>query len=164
MASATIDVSVTEVLHLELHLRLSTVFSSIKVSAEAATVQTDSSALGKVVNETAVSGLPLVTRNFAQTVSLSPGVSTGVYNAGELGLGGTALSQIAKSNDGIYVHGARSYDNNFQIDGVSVSDVQGSASGSGGIPIRTPIAYRNSKSRQDSMMQRTGAMVVPTSA
>jgi hypothetical protein len=64
-------------------------------------LQTDSAALGKVVNETAVIGLPLVTRNFAQIASLSPGVTTGVYNAGELGLGGTALSQIAKSNDGI---------------------------------------------------------------
>ena len=115
IASATVDVSVTEVVHLELRLRLGTVFRSIEVYAEAATVQTDSSALGKVVNETGVSGLPLVTRNFAQIASLSPGVSTGVYNAGELGLGGTALSQIAKSNDGIYVHGARSYDNNFQV-------------------------------------------------
>jgi hypothetical protein len=145
MASATIDVSVTEVVHLELHLRLATVFSSIRVYAEPATIQTDSSALGNVVNERAVSGLPLVTRNFAQTVSLSPGVSTGVYNAGELGLGGTALSQIAKSNDGIYVHGARSYDNNFQLDGISVSDVQGSAAGSGGIPIPNPDSVQEFK-------------------
>jgi carboxypeptidase family protein/TonB-dependent receptor-like protein len=145
IASATIDVSVTEVVHLELHLRLATVFQNIKVFAEAATIQTDSSALGKVVNETAVSGLPLVTRNFAQIASLSPGVSTGVYNAGELGLGGTALSQIAKSNDGIYVHGARSYDNNFQVDGISVSDVQGSAAGSGGIPIPNPDTLQEFK-------------------
>jgi len=145
IASATIDVSVTEVVHLELHLRLATVFQNIRVYAEAATIQTDSSALGKVVNETAVSGLPLVTRNFAQIASLSPGVSTGVYNAGELGLGGTALSQIAKSNDGIYVHGARSYDNNFQVDGISVSDVQGSAAGSGGIPIPNPDSIQEFK-------------------
>jgi hypothetical protein len=48
------------------------------------------------------------------------------------------LSQIASSNDGLYVHGARSYDNNFQVDGISVSDVQGSAAGSGGIPIPNP--------------------------
>src|SRR5258706_1884343 len=108
-------------------------------------VQLDSSALGRVVNENAVSGLPLVTRNFAQIASLSPGVSTGVYNAGELGLGGTALSQIAKSNDGIYVHGARSYDNNFQLDGISVSDVQGSAAGSGGIPIPNPDSIQEFK-------------------
>ena len=95
-------------------------------------LQTDSSSLGKAVNESGVSRLPLVTRNFAQIASLEPGVVTGVYNAGELGLGGTALSQIAQSNDGIFVHGARSYDNNFQLDGISVSDVQGSAAGSGG--------------------------------
>ncbi len=145
IASAKVDVSVTEVVHLELRLRLATVFHSIRVSAEAATAQTDSSALGKVVSETAVGGLPLVSRNFAQIASLSPGVSTGVYNAGELGLGGTVLSQIAKSNDGIYVHGARSYDNNFQIDGISVSDVQGSAAGSGGIPIPNPDSIEEFK-------------------
>src|SRR5215469_11552528 len=138
VAKATANVHVTETVHLELHLSLATVFHSVEVSAEVPTLQTDSAALGKVVNETAVSSLPLVTRNFAQIASLSPGVTAGVYNAGELGLGGTALSQIAKSNDGIYVHGARSYDNNFQVDGISVSDVQGSASGSGGIPIPNP--------------------------
>jgi len=145
IAGATIDVSVSEAVHLEVHLRPATVFSSLKVHAVTATVQTETSALGKVFNETAVSGLPLVTRNFAQIVSLSPGASTGVFNAGELGLGGTALSQIAKSSDGIYVHGARSYDNNFQLDGISVSDVQGSAAGSGGIPIPNPDGIQEFK-------------------
>jgi Carboxypeptidase regulatory-like domain/TonB dependent receptor len=145
IANATISVTVTEVVHLELHLRLPTVFHSIKVEAQTTTVQTDSSALGKAVNETAATLLPLVTRNFAQIASLSPGVASGVYNAGELGLGGTALSQIAKSNDGLYVHGARSYDNNFQLDGLSVNDVQGSAAGSGGIPIPNPDSIEEFK-------------------
>ena len=138
IATPTINVSVTETVYIELHLRLATVFHSVEVSAQPTMVQANSSSLGRIVNATAVSGLPLVTRNFAQIASLSPGVTTGVYNAGELGLGGTALSQIAPSNDGIFVHGARSYDNNFLIDGISVSDVQGSAAGSGGIPIPNP--------------------------
>ena len=137
-ASTTVSVVVTEVASLVVRLELGTVPHTVRVSAEPAVVQTDTSSLGKVVNETQISGLPLVTRNFAQIASLSPGVTSGVYNAGELGLGGTALSQIAKSNDGIFVHGARSYDNNFELDGISVSDVQGSASGSGGIPIPNP--------------------------
>jgi len=145
VAKATANVHVTETVHLELHLSLATVFHSVEVSADVPTLQTDSAALGKVVNETAVSSLPLVTRNFAQIASLSPGVTAGVYNAGELGLGGTALSQIAKSNDGIYVHGARSYDNNFQLDGISVNDVQGSASGSGGIPTPNPDTIQEFK-------------------
>ena len=138
ITTPTINVSVTETVYIELHLRLATVFHSVEVSAQPTMVQANSSSLGRIVNATAVSGLPLVTRNFAQIASLSPGVTTGVYNAGELGLGGTALSQIAPSNDGIFVHGARSYDNNFLIDGISVSDVQGSAAGSGGIPIPNP--------------------------
>ncbi len=140
-----INVQVTETVRLDLHLRLAARIESAQVSSDPLMVQLDSSALGRVVNENAVSGLPLVTRNFAQIASLSPGVSAGVYNAGELGLGGTALSQIAKSNDGIYVHGTRSYDNNFQLDGISVSDVQGSAGGSGGIPIPNPDAIQEFK-------------------
>jgi len=140
-----INVSVADVAHVELHLRLETISQSVNVSAQRPAVQTDSSAVGKIVNEKAVSTLPLVTRNFAQIASLSPGISSGVYNAGELGLGGIALSQIAKSNDGIYVHGARSYDNNFQVDGISVSDVQGSASGSGGIPLPNPDSLQEFK-------------------
>ncbi|MGC1903484.1 MAG: TonB-dependent receptor [Candidatus Acidiferrum sp.] len=108
-------------------------------------LQTTNSALGRIVNEATVQGLPLATRDFAQIVGLSPGVTVGVYNAGELGLGGIALSQIAPSNDGVYVHGARSYDNNYQMDGISVSDVQGSAAGSGGVPIPNPDSIQEFK-------------------
>lgn len=133
-----LHIAVTETLRVELRLQLADRFERVEAISNPLLVQTDSSALGRVVNERAVSGLPLVTRNFAQITGLSPGVMVGVYNAGELGLGGTALSQIAKSNDGIYVHGARSYDNNFQLDGISTSDVQGSAAGSGGIPVPNP--------------------------
>ena len=145
VGNATVQINVTETLRLELHLRLATVVDSIRVSEESEMIQTDNYALGRVADEKAVIGLPLVTRNFAQITSLSPGVITGVYNAGELGLGGTALSQIASSNDGLYVHGARSYDNNFQMDGISVSDVQGSAAGSGGIPIPNPDSIQEFK-------------------
>ena len=138
LASSTkgeINISVTETQRLEVHLRLAPVIEQTQVSSEGPITQTDSSALGRVVDETALTGLPLVTRNFAQIAGLSPGVNAGVFNAGELGLGGIALSQIASSNDGIFVHGARSYDNNWQLDGISVSDVQSSGAGSGGIPL-----------------------------
>ena len=140
-----LHVSLTETLRLELRLRLAAHFEHALVSSQPEMVQTDSAALGRVVNESSVRELPLVTRNFAQITGLSPGVAVGVYNAGELGLGGTALSQIAQSNDGIFVHGSRSYDNNFQMDGISVSDVQGSAAGSGGIPIPNPDSIQEFK-------------------
>src|SRR5277367_6536066 len=140
-----IYILLTETLQLELHFSLASVKGTVQVSYEAPMVQTNTIALGRVVNQTAVVGLPLVTRNFAQIASLSPGVATGVSNAGELGAGGTGLSQIDKSNDGLFVHGARSYDNNFELDGISVSDVQGSASASGGIPIPNPDAIQEFK-------------------
>jgi hypothetical protein len=140
-----ISVPVTETVRLELHLALASVSGSVQVSAEAPTVQVDTIALGRVVNQTAVTGLPLVTRNFAQIAALSPGVVSGVSNAGELGPGGTALSQIDKSDDGLFVHGSRSYDNNFLLDGISVSDFQGSAYASGGIPTPNPDAIEEFK-------------------
>jgi carboxypeptidase family protein len=66
VAHATIDVSVTETVHLTIHLQPATVFQSVKVSAEANGVQTESSTLGKAINERSISNFPLVTRNFAQ--------------------------------------------------------------------------------------------------
>jgi hypothetical protein len=133
-----VHVHVTETLRLQLHLELATRVEQTEVFSDPPMLQLDTSALGRVVNEETVSRLPLVTRNFTQIAGLSPGVSVGVYNAGELGTGATALSQIGKSNDGVFVHGARSYDNNWQLDGISVSDVQGSSAISGGIPIPNP--------------------------
>jgi hypothetical protein len=110
VGEATVHIKVTEVVRLVLRVQFKTTVHSIEVSAVASSVQTDSPALGKVVDVATITALPLVTRNFTQIAGLSPGVTMGVLNAGELGLGGSALSQIANSNDGIFVHGARSYD------------------------------------------------------
>ena len=145
LGRVTLSIWVTETLRVSIQLHIETVLHYVEVSSTATKVQTQSSALGRVVTQGTVGSLPLVTRNFSQIASLSPGISAGVSNAGELGLGGTALAQIAKSNDGIYVHGARSYDNNFLIDGISVNDVQGSAGGSGGIPIPNPDSIEEFK-------------------
>lgn len=138
LSMSNLHVAVTETRRLEIHLALASHVESTQVSADTLMVQVDTSALGRVVNTKALTDLPLVNRNFTQIISLSPGVFAGVYNAGELGTGGTALSQVGKSNDGIYVHGARSYDNDWQLDGISVSDVLSSGSSSGGIPIPNP--------------------------
>jgi Carboxypeptidase regulatory-like domain len=144
--SVGINISVTETHRLDIHLQLATVHNQVEVSStEGPIIQTDNAALGRVVDETAVDSLPLATRNFAQITALSPGVATAVVNAGELGLGGTALSQIAESNDGIFVHGTRSYDNNWELDGMSVNDVQGSGLESGGIPTPNPDAIQEFK-------------------
>ena len=141
----SLRVAVTETRRVELHFELATRVEQTQVLSEVLIVQLDTSALGRTVSAEKINGLPLVTRNFVQLAGLSPGVTVGVYNAGELGTGATALSQIGKSNDGIYAQGARSYDNNWQLDGISISDVQGSGSISGGIPIPNPDALQEFK-------------------
>jgi hypothetical protein len=138
LGQKNIQVHVTETLVIQLRLELAMHVENTQVLADPLMVQLDTSAMGRAANQETVSGLPLVTRNFTQIAGLSPGVAVGVSNAGELGAGATASSQIGKSNDGIFVHGARSYDNNWQLDGISVSDVQGTGSISGGIPIPNP--------------------------
>jgi Carboxypeptidase regulatory-like domain len=145
LSQKNIQIHVTETLRVQLHLELAIRVESAQVTSDAQMVQLDTSALGRIVDEEAVSRLPLVTRNFTQIAGLSPGVVVGVSNAGELGVGATALSQIGKSNDGIFVRGGRSYDNNWQVDGTSVSDVLGSASQSGGIPIPNPDTLQEFK-------------------
>jgi hypothetical protein len=140
-----INISLTETLRIELRLHLAAVAQHVEVRSEMPMVQTEDSALGRVVYGATVTGLPLVTRNYAQIAALSPGVVSGVFNAGELGLGGIALSQIGKSNDGIYVHGARSYNNASQLDGIDVSDVQSTGATRGGIPIPNPDTIQEFK-------------------
>jgi carboxypeptidase family protein/TonB-dependent receptor-like protein len=140
-----LHIHVTETLRIELHLQLAIVAERAEVTGSESMIQLDTAALGKVTNENIVHQLPLATRNFSQLAGLSTGVVTGVYNAGELGIGGTALAQISPSNDGLYVHGTRSYDNNWQLDGISVSDVLATGSASGGIPIPNPDALMEFK-------------------
>jgi hypothetical protein len=164
MSLLELQISVTETLKLEILLQLAANYEQANVISSLQMVQTETSALGRVVNERGVLSLPLVTRNFAQISGLSPGVVAGVFNSGELGLGGTALSQIAQSNDGIYVHGARSYDNNFELDGVSVSDVQGSAAAVAEFRFPTPIRLKNSRSKQGFTTHLSDAMRAPISA
>ena len=142
---ASVAVHVTETIRVELHLQVAAVIESTQVTSSALQVQLDTSALGRTVNDTAVSGLPLVTRNFTQIAGLSPGVTIGVNNAGELGSGGTAVSQLGKSNDGVYVHGSRSYDNNWSLDGISINDAIGAGDASGGIAIPNPDALEEFK-------------------
>ena len=138
-------IHVTETLRVNLHLQPATVVERAAVTSNQSMMQLDTAALGQTINEETLRELPLATRNFSQLAGLSPGVVTGVYNAGELGIGGTALSQVSPSYDGLYVHGARSYDNNWQIDGISVSDVLSTSTASGGIPIPNPDALREFK-------------------
>lgn len=112
-------VSVTETQKIDIHLTVGQISEEVNVTTEAEQVQTESSALGRVTTGDVVSSLPLVTRNYTQIIALSPGVSSDLTNAGELGRGGGG-----SSSDPFVANGVPSADNNFQMNGVEINDLQ----------------------------------------
>lgn len=124
-----IVVNVTEVTAVNPQLAVGHTQETVDVQGTGQLLQTDSSTLGQVVTGEMVRNLPLVTRNYTQIIDLSPGVSADVTNAAALGRG-TALDVVTA--------GTTFEDNNFQMDGVEIDDLQGSGGFSGGVAIPNP--------------------------
>jgi hypothetical protein len=91
------------------------VSESVTVQANAIQVQTDSAALGQIVDGTQVKELPLNGRNFVQLTQLQPGVSAanGFQNTGKGLNGGVDMS----------INGNPTTNNLFLVDGVNNNDV-----------------------------------------
>ncbi|HYR83831.1 MAG TPA: carboxypeptidase regulatory-like domain-containing protein [Terriglobia bacterium] len=119
-----VRIAVTETARLDIRLDVGALSETISVEAAPQMVQQETSALGRVVGETVVMNLPLVSRNFTQILGLSPGITTDVTNAAELGRG--SGGQITARTS---VNGSRAFDHNFQIDGVDTNDFQQSDNG-----------------------------------
>jgi hypothetical protein len=156
-------VPITERVRLTITMLVAGASQTVEVRSETSLLQIDTAALGRMVDGNTIQSLPLVTRNYTQTTNLSPGVLSGVNNAGELGAGSGGLAQIDPSNDGIFVHGLRSYDNSYEFDGIPVTDIQASSVASGGIPIPNPDAIQEFKVQTGlydaSFGERAGASV-----
>ena len=119
-----IRITVTETARLNIQLEVGSLTETFTVEAAPIMVQQETSALGRVVNQSVISSLPLVTRNFTQILGLSPGFTVDVTNAGELGRGSGGQVTARRS-----VNGTRSADSNFQIEGIDSNDFQSSDSG-----------------------------------
>jgi hypothetical protein len=132
-----IQIVVTETRALNLALDLGQVTEHLTVEAQAEQLQTESSTLGVVTTGEQVTALPLVTRNYLQIIGLNAGASVEVTNAGELGRGGV--------NSAIVSNGNWAGDNNFQMDGVGINDLQSSGAFSGGVAIPNPDSIQEFK-------------------
>jgi hypothetical protein len=135
-----IVVAVTETRTLNLALQVGTVSESVQVDASAQQLQTESSALGHVTNSQMVEDLPLVTRNYTQIIALSPGVAADVTNAGGLGRGSGS-----DGDEPFVANGGSSMDNNFQMNGVEINDIQHSGFLSGGVAVPNPDTIQEFK-------------------
>lgn len=127
-----VDVSETKVFNQMLQL----VSQSQRVAVTGTTenIQTETSALGGVVDRASLVSIPLATRNYTQILNLSPGVLTSVTDASAFGRG----------SQSIYVNGHDDASNSYLMDGVQVSSYSGSTTedtaGSfyGSIPVPSP--------------------------
>ena len=102
-----VQVNVTETDEVDGTLVVGNVEQSVTVSGVAEQLQTQSSTEGTLVGSKEISDLPLTTRNYTQVLSLSPGVTSNVTNAANLGAGSSQL----------FVNGSIYSANNFQMDG-----------------------------------------------
>lgn len=123
-----VTVNVTQITTANVSLTVGSSKETVQVNASGELLQTESSTLGSVVTGQMVRNLPLVSRNYTQIVTLSPGVASDVTDAGAFGRGTTT----------VVAAGTTSSENNFQMDGVEINDLQSSGSFSGGIAIPNP--------------------------
>ncbi|HEV2617225.1 MAG TPA: TonB-dependent receptor [Candidatus Acidoferrales bacterium] len=126
-----VSISVAETSTLNVKLQVGTISQSVTVSTETQLLQTQNQALGQVTDQRMIEALPLVTGNYTQILGLSPSVSSDVNNAAAIGAGDATIS----------AHGAVTNDNNFQMNGVSVSDLENGTS----IPIPNPDTIQEFK-------------------
>ncbi|MFY9620667.1 MAG: carboxypeptidase regulatory-like domain-containing protein [Pyrinomonadaceae bacterium] len=137
---AGLRVNVTETSRLDIQLEVGEMTQTVSVTTETELLQSESPALGRVTDEVTVKNLPLVTRNYTQIVTLSPGIAADVTNATALGRGTGGQSGGAFRSNGAF-----GGDNNFQMNGVQINDLQASGGFSGGIAIPSPDAIQEFK-------------------
>lgn len=148
LTRAGVRINVTEISTLDLRMEVGEVSEKISIVSDAVQVQTESSALGRVIDERTITNLPLVTRNFTQILALSAGIVSNVTDASGLGrgLGGVITGgQSSGGGQDASSHGARVYDNNFSMNGVPVNDSQGSGTLSSGIAVPNPDTIQEFK-------------------
>jgi hypothetical protein len=109
----SIILNLNEVVNLDITLQVGAAVDTIEVTGAAPLVDTTSTQLGAVVNERAVSQLPLAQRDAYQLLQLQPGVQS------QLGVDGVYGSDRAGV---VSVNGGRGRDNNYTVNGGDGND------------------------------------------
>src|SRR3954466_10657651 len=109
---ADVLVRVTETTRMTAKVATKSVQQKIEVQAEVQTVNTTDATTGQAIESTTIRALPLATQNFQQLLTLSTGAQS------EL----NAAAQLGRGNVRIQVNGQREDNNNYLIEGVSVTD------------------------------------------
>src|SRR5207244_3915028 len=113
-AFENVQLVITETTHTAANLTVAGIIADPVVVRIAPLIQRDGPQLGRVVDSRAVSELPLATRNFSQILGLSPGTSVDLPDNTALG----------RNPQNISVNGARTTQNNYQLNGVDANNIR----------------------------------------
>ncbi len=108
-----VQVVITETTSVNSGLTVAGVIADPVLVRIAPLIQRDGPQLGRVVDSRAVSELPLATRNFTQILGLSPGTAAALPDD----------TAVGRNTQNISVNGARTTQNNFQINGVDANHI-----------------------------------------
>jgi Carboxypeptidase regulatory-like domain/TonB-dependent Receptor Plug Domain len=121
--SVTVNITETPVLNQKLEVGAQN--EQVTVESTAETIQTQNATVGALVGAKEVTDLPLSSRNYTQIIDLSPGVVANVSSAAAVGNG----------TQDINVNGMGSDQNNYMMDGATVTNYgSGGGAQSGNFP------------------------------
>ncbi len=135
----SVTVSITETAVLNRSLQVGEQTQQVTVESTTQTIQTTNATVGSLVGSRTVTTLPLSSRNYTNIIDLSPGVVVNVASAAAVGNG----------TQDINVNGNGSDQNNYMMDGASITNYgSGGGAQSGnfpGIAIPNPDAIQEFK-------------------
>src|SRR5712692_1494414 len=110
-----VTVEVNQVVTLNSSLQIGATAETVEVTSEAPLVDTTSTQLGTVVNDRAISQLPLNARDTYQFLQLQPGVTSTVGSGNQIVYGSDKAGSVS-------VNGGRGRANNFSVNGGDAND------------------------------------------
>lgn len=110
---SSLELNVNDRLRIDITLEAGTIDETVTVVGQTPLIQTQSSAVGTLIDGRQVERMPLNGRNIIQLVAMQPGVSSTLPSTMFPGLG-----QLTN----VYVNGSRASQNNWMIDGVDNND------------------------------------------
>jgi hypothetical protein len=118
----SVNVTVSETNVLNVHLSIAHVGVNVQVTPNMEIAQTESSSLGRAVDQETIEALPLSNRNYTQILSLSPGVVVELPNASALGRG----------TQDVTANGNKTTANNIQFNGIDANNLSQNSAASDG--------------------------------
>lgn len=145
-----VQVLITETIAVNAKLEVGDLKESVTISTAPPLIQRDGPQLGRVVDSRAVSELPLATRNFTQILGLSPGTSVDLANN----------TAVGRNPQNISVNGARTTQNNYQINGVDANNIRNNNTQRISVPAPETIQeFKVQTSLYDATFGRSGGNI-----